>query len=209
MRIEPAEAFAEGGSLVLIHGRNFTNDTQFLFERRLSPSVRVLSPKLAMAVVPEFPLNEGGKTFVYVIEGRDKPKTEPGKPFLYQPKNKVKVIISEILDAGKIKRIQVLAPSRTGNLKKVNLLIRTKDKEPPEISTEDKRWNLKINHIKDDWYLLIAEWIKSGPAYGTLTFDLNQKPEDITPENQSTLEIVKIWAETTYHGRFDLEIIYQ
>jgi hypothetical protein len=53
-RINPAEAAAEGGSLVFIQGRNFTNDTQFWFGSRRSPSVRILSPEFAIVIVPEF-----------------------------------------------------------------------------------------------------------------------------------------------------------
>ncbi|MGC8846614.1 MAG: IPT/TIG domain-containing protein, partial [Candidatus Hydrogenedens sp.] len=86
-RIEPSEAFAEGGNVVFIQGRNFTNDTQFVFGTLISPSVRIISPKFAIAVVPEFHQDEGGKVWVYAMEGKNKIKIEPGKLFLYKPRN--------------------------------------------------------------------------------------------------------------------------
>ncbi len=214
-RIDPAEAFAEGGSIVFVQGRNFTSDTQFMFGTHFAPSVRILSSQFALVVVPEFYQDEGGKVFVYPAEGKNKMKIEPGKPFLYKPRNKVEVNISNVSNPESIdaitmnlKRIEIVPSAGTNSLKRVFFLLRIRKGGPPDIKMEDSKWNVKITHIKDEWYLMTAEWEKGGFASSSLTFDIFPIIENIQEETKELYvpEIVKVWAETAYQGRLTVEM---
>lgn len=214
-RIEPSEAFAEGGSIVFIQGRNFTENTQFIFGKHISPSVQIISPGFAIVVVPEFYQDEGGKVLVYPTEGKNKTKIEPGKLFLYKPRNKVEVKIYDVSPTEReesvvkgTKRIQVIPLTRESNLRKINFLLRIQRGGLPEIKTDDNRLNVKVNSIKDDWFLVVAEWKKPGPVINAFTFEIIPEYKDnrIPSDNLSALEIIKVWAETAYNGKLNVEI---
>lgn len=214
-RINPSEAYAEGGTVVFVQGRNFTNDTQFIFGSRFSPSVRILSSQFALVVVPEFRQDEGGKLFVYTAEGKNKTKIEPGKPFLYKPRNKVEVTISHVSNPESmdtitmnVKRIKITPSAGTNSLKRVFFLLRIRKGGPPEIKMENSKWNVKITHIKDEWYLMTTEWGSGGFAFGSLTFDIVPIIENMQEEAKELYvpEIVKVWAETAYRGRLTVEM---
>ncbi len=203
-QMDPAEDYAEGGSVVIVQGRNFTNETQFIFGMHFSPFVRILSPNIALVVVPEYHQDKGGKVSVYPIEGKNKIKTEPGKPFLYKPRNKVIISITdlvqteaEVITNKSTKKIQIIPSEKASRLKRVNFLLQIKGGDFPEIKMNDDKWNVKITHIKDNWYLTVAEWKKSGFAYAPFTFEITSSPE-----------IAKIWAETIYYGRLTVETKY-
>ncbi len=215
-RIDPAEAYAEGGTVVFVQGRNFTNDTQFIFGTRFSPSVRILSPQYALVVVPEFYQNEGGKVFVYIAEGKNKTKIEPGKPFFYKPRNKVKVNISNVSYPENVdtlpmnlKRIEVVPSARANSLKRLFFLLRIRKCGPPEIRMEKSKWNVKVTHIRKEWYLITAEWEGIGSAFGPFTFDIVPIIENKQEERKELYvpEIVKVWAETAYQGRLIVQMI--
>ncbi|HOV32038.1 MAG TPA: IPT/TIG domain-containing protein [Candidatus Hydrogenedens sp.] len=215
-RINPAEAAAEGGSLVFVQGRNFTNDTQFWFGSRRSPSIRILSPEFAIVIVPEFHLDNGGEISVYAAKARERIKSVPGKPFLYTQRSQVKVKISNILqtenlnvDTIPLLQFQIMPPAKGGTFKEINFLLRIKGQISPEIRVDDtNKWRVNINHIRDEWYLLIAEWQKVGPAYGSFVFELVGRLSGETKEPQEITipEVVKVWAETAYHGRLTVKL---
>jgi len=215
-RINPTEAAAEGGSLVFVQGRNFTNDTQFWFGSRRSPSVRILSPEFAIVIVPEFHLDNGGGISVYAAKAGERTKSGPGKPFLYTQRSQVEVKILNILptenlhaDTIPLLQFQIMSPAKGGTFKKINFLLRIKGQISPEIRADDtSKWRVNINHIRDEWYLLIAEWQKAGPAYGLFTFELVARLSGETkePEEITIPEVVKGWAETAYHGRLTVKV---
>jgi hypothetical protein len=79
----------------------------------------------------------------------------------------------------------------------------------PEIKVDDtSKWRVNINHIRDEWYLLIAEWQKAGSASGHFTFELVGRllGETKEPKEISIPEVVKTWAETAYHGRLTVKL---
>lgn len=214
-RIEPLEAFAEGGSVVFIQGRNFTGDTQFVFGTLISPSSRIISPEFAIVVVPEFYQDEGGKVWVYAMEGKNKTKTEPGKPFLYKPRNKVEVKIYDVPQIENeesfvkgTKKIQIIPSTKESNLRKVNFLVRIQRGGLPVIKVDDNSWNVKVNPIRDNWSLIVAEWKKPGPAFKTFTFEIIPKYKDAQTQSDDlfAFEIIKVWAETAYNGKLTVEI---
>ena len=214
-RIEPSEAFAEGGSVAFIQGRNFTENTQFVFGTHISPSVQVVSPEFAIVVVPEFHQDEGGKISVYAMEGNNKTKIEPGKSFLYKPRNKVEVKIydvSQMEGEGSVvkgtKEIQIIPSTKENNLRKVNFLVHIHRSGLPEIKTDDDKWNVKVNPIKNDWFLIVAEWKKLGSAFKTFTFEIIPKNNNTQTQFDTLFapEIIKVWAETAYNGRLTVEV---
>lgn len=210
-RLDPANAPAEGGNLIFIQGRNFSTDTQFCFGTRPSPLVRILSPEFAMAVAPEYPINRGGKTFVYAIRGSDQTTMSPKKPFIYEPKNEVIVSMSSITDEktnnviyGGV-RFEIIPPSKK-YLQRVNILLRISKTSSPQIKpiTKDKNCNITLNRIKDDWCLLKVEIKKERLMRNPIIFDIytSEQIESEEPVKQFKPEIIKIWAETLFNGKF-------
>lgn len=89
----PAEGPSEGGTRVIVGGRNFGPDSVVWFGERRSPSVRQLDSNRLMAVTPPYEPRQGGTVTVRTVNRASRLEGSLPSGFRYTPRSVVRVTL--------------------------------------------------------------------------------------------------------------------
>lgn len=203
-RIEPSASPSEGGTLVFIEGRNFTEDMKFYFGRRASPFARVISPNRALVVVPEYQYDQGGIVDVSVIEKTSRGSSSNTKKFRFTPRTEVKVEIS-YPESNESCDITVHSTSNA-LFQRVILLIQVSDQITNLIgNVNDTHWTVETKPLREKWFIVTAE--KKRSLFTPQQLRIQLVPSSIEPTSiKDSLKIEKLWVLNAYGGRFKVQL---
>jgi len=94
--IEPAQGPAEGGTTVVISGRNLPADAAVWFADRPSPSVRVVDATELVAETPAFSQPRGGQAHVRIQSRSGDLQGALPRGFLYTPRSTVRLALESV-----------------------------------------------------------------------------------------------------------------
>ncbi len=202
-RIEPSYSPAEGGSMVLVEGRNFSTETKFYFGKKPSPFTRVISPERALAIVPDYQYDQGGIVDVKAVESTLQEFSHNTKKFKYLPRTEVKVKIKND-ETNRHCRVIIGNPS-IATMSKILLIVKVFERGTTLFTTvSDNRWEVKITQLKDNWHLIIVERKKNFTSLSPLTIDISPIVEPTNKEVEPP-KIEKVWILTGHGGRFKVK----
>ncbi len=92
----PAEGPSEGGTIVEISGRNFTDKTRIWFGETLSPQVRTVDAGHLTAVTPPYDSPTGGTVKVRAVDVAGQQEDSLKSGFRYTPRSIAKILLSSI-----------------------------------------------------------------------------------------------------------------
>ncbi len=204
-RIEPITSPAEGGTMVLIEGRNFSPETKFYFGRRPSPFVKILSPERALVVSPDYQFDQGGLVDVKAVS-KNLPQSSSTKKFQYTPRTEVKVKIKNPEPTTTGGQQVIVEPPSRAIINKVLLLIRVSEQVVNLNGTvSDSRWGIEIKPLKDKWYIVSVERKKTGLVSNRLIIEIVPHIESSNP-SVDPIKIERIWVLNRYGGRLKVKL---
>ena len=87
----PVEGPAEGGTMLLLNGRNFSSQTQVYFDDRLSPRARHINSSQLLVESPAAPTPEGGSVAVRVVDAAGAQASVLPEGYRYRPLSTVRL----------------------------------------------------------------------------------------------------------------------
>lgn len=94
--LQPESGPAEGGTTVVVSGRNLPSDAVVWFGGRLSPSVRVVDATELVAETPAFPEADGGQAKVRVASRTGDVEGAFTRGFAYAPRSTVRLALTTL-----------------------------------------------------------------------------------------------------------------
>ncbi|MCH7908874.1 MAG: IPT/TIG domain-containing protein [Candidatus Hydrogenedentes bacterium] len=94
--IEPSQGPSQGGTFIVVNGRNFTGNSVLWFGNRRSPQMRVVDSTQLIAVVPVHEKPDGGTVTVRVAHASDEGEGVLPGGFHYTPRSTIGIVLEPV-----------------------------------------------------------------------------------------------------------------